>query len=836
MMLLGLLLPTVLRAWAPDWLPHACFTNPVFNASAGDAPLHHVNDPRHANASLALSEGVYVYGDPSDAIVLEVSGWDSHFLTTMAAAILLREKVGYNVAIVISTGGSGTLGRIDGTEKSRSAVHANLEVWPLGREDDIAASGAVHMGATGTQGQSGIYTDVKTVRRMQAQGTAMEHWRALERCDVLRALAFDSAPYEALAPPDIAPKCAFACNAPAPGLAWLTAARLRGDACKGGAAVQEMQEVCAINRSSPDAQVAAEARRMADAQCDGKGGDGSGSSGKDDGQDAIMVGMDPVYDAGFTQHLFNNLNLSFRIPFVGAQAAQQLVLAREAAGNATLFYHWQPDIFHSENVGKFVRVAFPHSDEGCRAAGTGMCDFPAQPLQKYAAPGLAAFAGPRAHHLIKRFQLNHGQLTTMLELYSNRSKPRDTGADHFHAACAWLKGNEDVWSPWILNLNDTDATPLHAGSSAFANGALTPIIAAFATLAVVAAVAFFLSFKKNERLRAVIMLDSAGGSDLVEEERLTPDQKLKKKLAELQLRAVGSTCIELADVVTDTIAWALLAAKFGGCQRDSYMGSSGDSACQGTAGNSVLVGLLSVLTALALAVSCYGFRVRLHLYQRAHKLYSKGFPSLSISSSSSSGPMGLTSTTDLAMGRGAGQAKYEVMRMRLQSLRVTWLSMVTENIPMAVFYARLVLKDEAETSVHFALWISLVSMGFKFKSGMEVKVLTRKIKKYRQALVDNGAKLAPGRHSFVARHTSIDGNEQQGQTGSGGDDAFSTGNPMQGNPAASWSQKSVDDGVPDGGMRSGMRSGSVGALPPRVEAPFGGSTTLTTGANETAKV
>ena len=110
--LLALLLPLLFgpcSAWGPSsWSGSSCFNDPVFNETAGGAPLRLVDDPRMQEAVAALLSsadggsggkvllpgGETFYGEPRGSLVLEVNEWDTHFLTTMAAAILLRERLG----------------------------------------------------------------------------------------------------------------------------------------------------------------------------------------------------------------------------------------------------------------------------------------------------------------------------------------------------------------------------------------------------------------------------------------------------------------------------------------------------------------------------------------------------------------------------------------------------------------------------------------------------------------------------------------------------------------------------------------------------------------------
>ena len=169
--------------------------------------------------------------------------------------------------------------------------------------------------------------------------------------------------------------------------------------------------------------------------------------------------MDPLYDAGFVQEMTSNLNLSFRIPFLGRAEAEATVLARTAAGNTSLFYHWQPDLFHAQHGSLFRRVAFPHSTRACAEKqgdlssgrmGGNTCDFPSQQLEKYAAPDVGTTAGRGASSFLSRFQIDGAQLNELLRHYGDDRDARGSdGGNHNRAACEWLRANEHVWKPWV---------------------------------------------------------------------------------------------------------------------------------------------------------------------------------------------------------------------------------------------------------------------------------------------------------------------------------------------------------------------------------------------------
>jgi len=702
----------------------------VFDERKGEVARYHVDDPRiRASVAAYLKDpknavqffghsvpldtpgrvvgrltnntGWLRQGRADDALIIETNDWDTHTITSFVAAILLKERVGYNVAFIQTAGAGGTFGRMAPRE-AHMPVHANVEVWPNSKLAQIAkwSAATTNAGALGAVGRDGLYMTSKLRDEEAKGGVFPEYWRFLSRDSVAEKTSYSPSPI-------------------------FNASLLGGcfTGAGGGAAGAEACTTCkegtkwnCVNGT------------FVTPACEANGGPASGKCG-------VITMMDPAYSPGFVQQVTSNLNLSFQLSFVGYSAALRHVLEREKHGEPVLFYGWEPDLFHAQNPGKFVRIVLPPPNPECMKRSTSDptggvdCDFPLDPLTKFHSANLAAIAGKVATRFFREMTVSSAMHEEMLGGYSKIGA--DDGTDHFQAACAWLKANEVVWAPWVDKA--TSAGTRTAGGST--NQLSAPAIAAFVTLLVVAAAVFVLSHKKYTRLRALLQGDGPERQGRHRRNsRLTPDQKLKRKLAERQVRAVLSTLLETMDVLTDIMAWATLAIQHQRCRNGSTA-----SVCLGVAGSEQLVALLSVLTALAFTVSCYTLRARLNLYRRAHTYYTQGFPSLHLS-----GDVAASASSGASMNKDSSQAKYEMLRMRIKSLRLTWLSLATENVPMALYYGRLVLLDDAGTTINVALWFTLVSMGFKFKSGIEIQHIRRKLKKHRHSLEDGGARLALG--------------------------------------------------------------------------------------------
>lgn len=383
---------------------------PVFAADRGEAPLFGVRDDRVGNEDAALQ----------NALIIDQTSWDTHKLTSYLAAILLQERVGYKVAL--REHAVTRLSRMSANETAEP-VHLNLEVWPQGRVD-LNLTGVPQIGILGANGQDGIYTTTAFADAMASRNPPidLDYWRALQHDQVVAALAYDSPMFNAT--------LLSACSAAENGGAALGA----GHCTTCNASVVAKWKCANGTFTSPLA---------ADAAPNARG---------------VLTMMEPGFAPGVVQQLVRNLNLSYELPFLGLEAAQRHVLAREAAGEPVLFYHWKPDSFHAENPGKFVRVTLPSYTSACADSGTGDptggidCDWTYNPLLKYAAQMLETDKtdGP-AMRFARHFQLAADDVDALLQRYVEQPPAAAGGPDrHFKAACAWAKEHHAKWSPWLL--------------------------------------------------------------------------------------------------------------------------------------------------------------------------------------------------------------------------------------------------------------------------------------------------------------------------------------------------------------------------------------------------
>ena len=314
-----------------------CFDDPVFDERKGETALRRVQDPRitaavaaHLNdpangvkffghsvsldtpgrvaSGMVNNTGWQNRGRADDALIIEVNGWDTQQLTSWVATILLKERVGYNVAHIQNPGSGGTFGRMAPTE-TRQPVHANFEVWPNSKIVQYTKWKATthNAGILGAFGRDGLYTTTKFKDAMEQKNIFLEYWRSLAVPDVLAELTYSPSP---IFNASLLGSCFTDETSPAAGAEACTT-------CKAGTVHQ------CVNGT------------FVTPSCAANGGPTSGKCG-------ILTMIDPGYSPGMLPQITSNLNLSYQLPFVGYSAALRHVLDREKHGEPVLFYHWQP--------------------------------------------------------------------------------------------------------------------------------------------------------------------------------------------------------------------------------------------------------------------------------------------------------------------------------------------------------------------------------------------------------------------------------------------------------------------------------------------------------------
>lgn len=174
----------------------------------------------------------------------------------------------------------------------------------------------------------------------------------------------------------------------------------------------------------------------------------------------VVIMMIQTYDPGYVQAVFANLKIPSYFCFLGDSGLESYVLAAKASGTPVVFYHYQPDPFHSKNAGAFQRISLPWATADKAAVNIGSfgelgygnktknpvaVDFLATAFEKYKAI-LLEDQSPLSG-FITRYSVSPSIMTDLLGRYVNASGSTDD--PYFSAACSWLRANYATWKNWM---------------------------------------------------------------------------------------------------------------------------------------------------------------------------------------------------------------------------------------------------------------------------------------------------------------------------------------------------------------------------------------------------
>jgi len=372
--------------------------------------------------------------------LLEANEWASHRLTTLIAAILLREHAGYGVDINLVASGSGVYERLakqafEGEaleELVSSGTHhgyMNLEVWASGQRDShrewVANRGIVQdLGYVGYDGRSGWFVS-ESFARNPAFATSPEFYRAYD-------------------------------NSTASGRAVLQALR------ETGAVVSCGEQVCCCGSAR---------------ECSPGGADDIVWCPVQDGRERpAILGSLPALDQGFNEEMARSNGFEFAIHYMGLGAfATAAAEALSSNDTAQLVHSWKPSLFLTRmQLAGFhpVRVMLPSEECGEHSLdgmGNWSCDFPLQALSKLSSvdalrdPILTSFfrsfsvRRPRGAAAAPPGELRGAGMAELLRALAE-GLPNDDVSEvpsprHlFEVACAWVQSNElsgVAWHSWI---------------------------------------------------------------------------------------------------------------------------------------------------------------------------------------------------------------------------------------------------------------------------------------------------------------------------------------------------------------------------------------------------
>ncbi|ETV90901.1 hypothetical protein, variant 3 [Aphanomyces invadans] len=172
------------------------------------------------------------------------------------------------------------------------------------------------------------------------------------------------------------------------------------------------------------------------------------------------------YDPGYLQAIMSNRNVPAYFCSAGDSNLQEYVVETMQRNGTIVFYHYVPDMFHTDNPGKFARILWPLPDPAVVATATGTfgelgygnpttnpvdVDYPQENLMKIYANLLRS--DELLAHYLNQFVLTQLDVTTMLSsMAAFQADPATTQPANFAAACQWVRSNYDTWTSWLETL------------------------------------------------------------------------------------------------------------------------------------------------------------------------------------------------------------------------------------------------------------------------------------------------------------------------------------------------------------------------------------------------
>jgi len=328
---------------------------------------------------------------PSQGVTLRLlqRDWASHRLVTSVAAILLREKLMFDVEVIPPPANSDT--QADFQRLATSEIDANMEVWPRGKEAEyqrwVAHGAVVDAGMHKVASRTGMFVTRN-----------------------------DSAFY----------------------------ARLRDPAA------QELYSKATVAQGEQGADLANYCADPAwncsnliwrPPQC------GPVQPGAKDPCRAQLLKGDTGYDTGVMEQQIKNSGLNVSIAYVTPATLSQKVWAAHGKGEHVLFYSWTPrEPMHGIPSSEVTPVEFPPATPEClgsnndKPTGGLDCDLGITGLKKLVSPRLAEARD--ALRFVQTFALAAEDYEALFTLQAL------TQSDD-QAACMWLREvGESRWGQW----------------------------------------------------------------------------------------------------------------------------------------------------------------------------------------------------------------------------------------------------------------------------------------------------------------------------------------------------------------------------------------------------
>ncbi|ETW10213.1 hypothetical protein H310_00571 [Aphanomyces invadans] len=374
--------------------------------------LHGVGERVYANGTVAYR------GVINGTFVVEVTAKQSQAIASTIMSILAQESVGYDVTQFETSDTTGVFERISPTGQGKcTPTHANVEVYtPDKTQISRLFTNSSISSAVGYNAQSGLYTlkaNVNTaLQGRNASGGVLfsrpysaDYWREYVQSNEL--INFYSVQRTL--------------NQTQIGRSQMCPDTTPGMTCRNG---------CSKNTHC----ITAEGQ----------------------GKPCLLVGMmTPAQDPGYFEALLTNSKIPAMFCFAGYAGLNQYVVDTMRQNKSIVFYHFEPDVFHTDKKGLFTRITFPRANSTATTSWTTnvnlvSTDFPASPLMKYYSDTMVH--NPTLLNFLTNFALTPLDMTNLLASYDTLQNDPTVADPLFATACRWVQQNSRTWRGWIERL------------------------------------------------------------------------------------------------------------------------------------------------------------------------------------------------------------------------------------------------------------------------------------------------------------------------------------------------------------------------------------------------
>ncbi|RHY33634.1 hypothetical protein DYB32_001468 [Aphanomyces invadans] len=171
------------------------------------------------------------------------------------------------------------------------------------------------------------------------------------------------------------------------------------------------------------------------------------------GKPCLLVGMmTPAQDPGYFEALLTNSKIPAMFCFAGYAGLNQYVVDTMRQNKSIVFYHFEPDVFHTDKKGLFTRITFPRANSTATTSNVNLVstDFPASPLMKYYSDTMVH--NPTLLNFLTNFALTPLDMTNLLASYDTLQNDPTVADPLFATACRWVQQNSRTWRGWIERL------------------------------------------------------------------------------------------------------------------------------------------------------------------------------------------------------------------------------------------------------------------------------------------------------------------------------------------------------------------------------------------------